>query len=134
MESALKNMAGSRATDVSFVDADGTEGNLLAFVEKAAETLVLFYDPECPTCKDLIHILAADDYLNTAITAGDMQVIAMYPDGKTDHWQQDAPTMPANWTVARSREPIDEEYDLPVIPIVYVIDSSGIVLAKDLQL
>lgn len=132
MRKTLLNCRGAIANDFRYIDRDGREGTLHA--QKAAQTLLVFYDPECPHCPEILKRIATDPKVNRGIHAGALKVIAVYAEGKRDVWEKSKNDLPASWTVAYDLTGIldSELYDIPAMPTVYLLDSDCRVLIKDM--
>lgn len=128
---ALLNRPGSIATDIRYLNREGREGNLHTF--EAPQTLLIFYDPECSHCSEILNKIANHQGINEAIENGKLGVLAIYAEGKRDVWDKTKADMPRNWTIGYDLTGIlDRElYDLPAMPIVYLLDDDHRVLLKD---
>ena len=63
---ALKNRRGTTGADFRFIGRDGTESTLHRALRGAAQTIVMFYDPDCEVCADVEKRLASDQELITS--------------------------------------------------------------------
>lgn len=128
---ASLNCPGSIANNIEFEERNGRHSSLHATT--GDRIMLIFYDPECPHCNDILHELAESRPLNEAIDGGRMSVIAIYAEGKRDVWDNTKATMPANWLVGYDLTDIlgHELYELPLMPIIYILDSTHRVLLKD---
>lgn len=132
LRKANLNRVGTIANDFRFIDRDGNEETLHNF--KANHLMLIFYDPECPHCRELLKDKAANPRVNAAIESGELTVLAVYAEGKRDVWEKTKDDMPEQWTVAYDLTGIlDQElYDLPAMPIAYALSKEKRVLSKDL--
>ncbi len=123
-----KNRVGSKAPDFKFTDSKGKSGSLSSFVAQRGETLVYFFDSQCPTCEELIPY--ADE-----VAAG-RPVIAVCPRGYADGFDDAAGLFPADWTVVCDQGEIDANdlYLFPVLPAAYLIGPDMTILAKEIKL
>lgn len=128
---ALLNCPGSIATDFHYLTSQGERLSLHEL--KSKYTLLVFYDPECPHCSDILKILARDKGVNFAIDAGHLKVLAVYAEGHRDVWERTKGNMPAGWMVGYDLTGVLDNnlYDLPAMPILYLLDSEKRVLLKD---
>lgn len=128
---ASLNRPGTIATDFIYIDRDGNRSNLHSL--QSAQTMVVFYDPECPHCKEILDQLAANPRINAAIADKELTVLAIYTEGKTDVWKNALGEMPPNWIIGCDRSDIvkNDLYHLPAMPIVYLLDSEKRVILKD---
>ena len=101
---------------------------------KAEKTLLLFYDPECDHCDEIVGKLQKDPLLNRRIAEGKMKVLAVYADGNIDLWKKDLPSMPKNWTIVRDISRIQPLglYILRAMPAIYLLDANKKVIKKEL--
>lgn len=128
---ASLNRPGSTAADFEFIDRNLRQGSL--HTTTGERIMLIFYDPECPHCNDILSELAASVNLNEAIATGQMTVIAIYAEGKRDLWDSTKSDMPDNWQVGYDLTGILDRglYDLPAMPVIYLLDSTCRVLLKD---
>ena len=128
----MKNRVGSVATDFRYIDSAGKSGSLHSL--KAEKTLLLFYDPECDHCDEIVGKLQKDPLLNRRIAEGKMKVLAVYADGNIDLWKKDLPSMPKNWTIVRDISRIQPLglYILRAMPAIYLLDANKKVIKKEL--
>lgn len=131
LRKASLNRPGSIATDIRYLDRRGMEGSLHTF--EAPQILLVFYDPECPHCPEILTQISSHPGINKAIEDGNLGVLAIYAEGKRDVWDKTKADMPRNWTVGYDLSGIldNELYDLPAMPIIYLLDSSRRVILKD---
>ncbi|MDE5812734.1 MAG: DUF5106 domain-containing protein [Muribaculaceae bacterium] len=126
------NRPGTKAKDFRFIDRDGREGSLHSI--DTQQTLLVFYDPECPHCPEILERIAKNKKVNAAIEEGILMVVAVYAEGKRNVWEKTKRDLPENWTVAYDLTGVlDEElYDLPAMPYVFLLDKHKKVLIKDM--
>ena len=128
---AMLNRPGTPANDFEFEDRDGRRRSLYQL--QGEKILLIFYDPECPHCNDILREIAGSRRLNAAIAAGNITVAAIYAEGKRDVWRSTCREMPAEWTVGYDLSGIldNDLYDLPAMPLLYLLDRNKRVLLKD---
>lgn len=128
---AMLNRPGSIAADFHYLERHGGESSLHAL--QSPLTLLVFYDPECPHCDDILRSLASSESINKAIADKNLTVIAIYAEGKRDVWDKTRDDLPGNWLVGYDLTGIlDEEiYDLPAMPTPYLLDGDKRVVLKD---
>jgi hypothetical protein len=127
----MKNRVGSVATDFIYMDRDGKTGSLHEF--KAEETLLIFYDPDCDNCAEIIEKLRYNRALNSKIMCGRMKVLAVYAGENRALWEQHLAKMPANWLVGRAVSKIQPLglYVLRAMPAIYLLDRDKKVVKKE---
>ncbi len=133
LECALKNRPGHKAADFRYTALDGTRQSLRSFCKGSELTLLVFYDPDCETCKSTIVQLSSSYPLNEVIASGRMRVLSVYPDGDASLWRATASQMPSSWSLGIDDGTIEEEqlYILPAMPTLYLLDSASTVILKD---
>lgn len=131
LRKASLNRPGCAATDFNYLDRKGREGSLYKF--SAPQTILIFYDPECPHCPEILRDVASHRGINRAISEGNLRVLAIYAEGKRDVWDKTKADMPGNWTVGYDLTGIldNDLYDLPAMPIIYLLDGDKRVILKD---
>ena len=132
MERITGNRIGDQAQDFCYVTADGRHRQLSQTATDRL-TLLLFYDPDCDNCRNMIARLRTDDVVNKAIAKGQLTVLAIYTEEDYDRWSATLKDMPASWTVATDHAVVttNELYDLTVMPALYLLDTQKRVVQKD---
>ena len=127
----MKNRVGSVATDFIYIDSKGETKSLHKFV--ADETLLIFYDPDCDNCTEIIEQLRYNKVLNAKIASGHLRVLAIYAEDNADLWKKELSKMPANWSVGRAVSKIRALglYVLRAMPAIYLLDKDKKVIKKD---
>lgn len=133
LELVRRNNVGDKATDFVYYLSDGTRHTLAATPVKSDRLLLMFYDPECESCHEVLLQMAADTALTEAVRAGKLSVLAVYTEGNEEAWRKALPDMPEGWTVGTDREAVKTGalYDLKAMPSLYLLDGSKTVLLKD---
>lgn len=128
---AMLNRRGTTAADFRYRERHGSESRLHEL--KSPLTLLIFYDPECPHCNDILRALASSKTINRAIAEKNLTVIAIYAEGKREIWEKSLNDMPDNWLVGYDLSGIldNEIYNLPAMPTPYLLDSNKKVILKD---
>ena len=130
-----QNRPGMIANDFRFIDRDGVTATLhsLFTPEERSKLLLVFYDPDCTSCHKIISSLATDSKINSDIDNGTLRVLAVYTEGNRDLWERTKGDMPSNWRVVYDLSGIvaNDLYDLPSMPSLYRLSSTGRVELKD---
>lgn len=129
-QSARKNQPGTTAADITFVTPDDSTHLLSDF--RGSLTLIFFNDPDCESCALVKQRIAHSSVLNGLITNHRLRIVGIYPFSDERLWRQTEypPCIINGWD--RNGDIMDREtYVLPTFPLFYLIDSHGIVQAKD---
>lgn len=131
LANAMKNRPGYKAADFSFTTRSGLRSTLYA--TEAKRLLLVFYDPECDHCSEILRMLREDATLCSQVGKGELQVLAVYTEGNRPVWHDTCGSMPKDWTVAIDESGIVEHqiYDIPAMPVLYLLDADKTVLLKD---
>lgn len=133
LELVRRNNVGEKATDFVYYLSDGTRHTLASTPVKSNRLLLMFYDPECESCHEVLLRMAADATLDEAVRTGKLSVLAIYTEGNEEAWRKALPDMPEGWTVGNDREAVKTGalYDLKAMPSLYLLDGKKTVLLKD---
>ena len=95
---ASQNRIGMMANDFEYTLADGTTGRLHDI--DADYTILMFNNPDCPMCREIIDEIGASPMLNEMQELGRVRVIAVYPDSDLEAWHRYHAQMPRRWIVS----------------------------------
>lgn len=128
-----RNRPGTRATSFAYRLADGTRRTLHETPVKGNRLLLVFYDPECPSCHEILSEMINDRDLAEAVAAGSVTVLAVYTEGNEEAWRKALPDMPQGWMVATDHQAVKDGalYDLKAMPSLYLLDADKKVILKD---
>lgn len=132
LRSVSKNRVGSAAADFVYQLADKSS-HRLSEVE-SPYTLLLFFDPSCDECHQVIELLAHADWLTERIGQKQVTVLAIYPGEEHSLWRQMQPQMPSDWVVGLDADGViygQELYDLQGFPSLYLLDAQKQVILKE---
>lgn len=131
-----RNKVGDKATDFSYYLPDGQKKSLVATSTRGNRLLLVFYDPECESCHEVLREMTADASLAEAVKAGRVTVLAIYTEGNQEAWKKGLADMPEGWIIGTDRQKVKEEalYDLKAMPSLYLLDGQKRVLLKDAPL
>lgn len=134
LKMAQKNRIETVATDFSFTTREGKRMKLSQF--KAEKLVLVFYDPECPHCGEILERLYRNPRLQQAIAIGKAKVLAVYTEGNRKLWEETKEKMPIEWSVAIDESKIVERdlYDISAMPMVYLLDNEKRVIIKDAKI
>ncbi|MCI6049202.1 MAG: DUF5106 domain-containing protein [Phocaeicola plebeius] len=128
-----RNCPGKVATDFVYFLPDGSRHSLAQTRAKNNRLLLVFYDPECPSCHETMQEMVADGMLAEAVKAGKLTVLAVYTEGNQEVWKRTLVDLPQGWTVGSDHETVKQGalYDLKAMPSLYLMDGTKRVLLKD---
>lgn len=128
-----RNCPGKVATDFVYFLPDGSKRSLAQTRAKNNRLLLVFYDPECPSCHETMQEMVADGLLAEAVKAGKLTMLAVYTEGNQEVWKRTLSDLPQGWTVGSDHETVKQGalYDLKAMPSLYLLDGSKKVLLKD---
>lgn len=128
---AKKNRIGAIASDFRYVDRDGSRHTLHSM--PGIRLLLIFYDPDCPHCSDILRQLHESRVLGQMISKHELEVLAIYTEGDAALWNMTKAMMPSEWHVGMDADGILAKgiYSLPAMPVIYLLDGRKRVLLKD---
>lgn len=130
-----RNNPGAEAEDFTYFLPGGERRSLRTTKIDGSHLLLLFYDPECPTCHDVLGQMSSDRALADAVSGHKLTVLAIYTEGDEDAWRRSLHEMPAGWVTGQDRQQVQDNalYDLKAMPSLYLLDKDKKVLLKDAQ-
>ena len=133
LECALKNRPGHIAADFRFVTREGEHKTLHSF-DTSGNILLIFYDPDCDTCREIMERLASDASLLEMAVGGELTVMAIYAGEDRDLWEATAARLPQEWVVGYDQGAIEEaeSYDFRQSPTLYLLSSDKRVITKEI--
>lgn len=135
LKSVSKNKVGSMAADFSYTKPDGSRHQLSEV--QTPLTLLLFFDPECDDCHQVIMRLEKTDVLNQLTADRQLTVLAVYPGENKRLWQTMAQHMLPTWEIGMDESQTiynKELYDILGFPSMYLLDQQKTVILKDASL
>lgn len=131
LEMVRKNRPGTTATDFAYTDRHGNRHTL--HTTRGKHLLLLFYDPACSHCSQILDGLRESTIIGKLIQNKDLSVLAVYTEGDRRLWDDTKASLPREWSVAidESRVVERELYALPAMPVIYLLDGQKTVLLKD---
>ena len=134
LEAARKNRPGMTAADFSYTTREGVRTTLHQ-AHSEEQLLLLFYDPECEHCKEIMASLQQNATLNRLVAEKRLTVLAVYSGDDHDLWERDAAALPADWTVGYEPGWLQDTgaYVLRAMPTLYLLDRNKRVIQKDVQ-
>lgn len=126
------NRIGTPAADFVFIDTKGRRQTLYGI--RAEYTLLIFGNPGCAACQELMTTMSADPQLSALIDSGRLKVVDIYIDDEIDNWKAHKAEYPAQWINGYdpdSRIRMELLYNVRGIPSLYLLDAEKTVLLKD---
>jgi len=126
-----KNRVGQLAENFNYVTSNSKEASLFSI--KSQYTLLYFYNPDCPYCKETKLKMGESSILQQLKSSPQklcILAISIAP-GKSK-WLKYISTLPSHWVNGYNAEiPTQERYDLRAIPSLYLLDEHKKVICKD---
>lgn len=137
LEMLRKNRVGTKATNFTFTLTTGKIGNLWDI--PAERTLLLFYDPNCEHCRDVIRELSKSEVINTFLSHSKQpipkfSVVAVCLESNMNTWKKQQLSLPSTWVRGCDAENVltDKKlYLLRSIPSMYLLGEDKQVLLKE---
>lgn len=128
-----RNMPGEKASAFTYIDRNGDKQSLYRTPVLNNRLLLIFYDPECPHCHEILQQIVSDKQLTEAVSSRRLTVLAIYTEGNIEAWNEACRSMPCQWIIGTDQEQIKQEalYDLKAMPAIYLLDADKRVLLKD---
>lgn len=126
------NQFGQKVPDFKYKDGAGRVGSLYGI--KADFTVLMFSNPGCNACKDIVDELESQIYMDDMIKAGRFAILSMYVDAEVEKWREYLPNYPSDWIVGRDHLQLlrdGDGYDIRAIPSLYLLDADKRVILKD---
>ncbi|QQT25891.1 DUF5106 domain-containing protein [Sphingobacterium spiritivorum] len=136
LKTVQKNKEGTPASPFSVTLQSGKVVKLRDI--ESPYLLVMFYEPDCNSCKATIAKMKEIPELNTLIDHKKLlKVLAVYAVGNEEIWKDYFSEMPANWLngIDKNQHILTHNlYDLKAAPTMYLLDQDQRVLLKDTDL
>lgn len=122
LETARKNRPGTFAADFTYTDRGGSR-RTLRDTPGREWLLLMFYDPECPSCAEVAEATRESPSISKLIGEGRLAVLAIYTEGDRKVWSNTKASMPREWTVGIDNSRIAERglYNLASMPALYLL-------------
>lgn len=131
LEMARKNRLGTRAADFSYVDRNGRTHTLHS-TAAPGELLLIFYSPDCESCKETLSKMKVDNEVMRRVASGSLTVLLIDAEDDYDKWSESVDSLPDTWIVGHDISDIIENdlYDIPATPTVYLLDRNKRVIKR----
>lgn len=133
LELVRRNRPGEKAEDFAYYTPDGTRQTLHHTPVQGKHLLLLFYDPECSHCQEVMEVLQDSPRLNQLLRCGEATLLAIYTEGNEQAWRESLPLLPRRWLKGNDREAVKQQalYDLKAMPSLYLLNADKQVVLKD---
>ena len=130
MDDVSKNLPGTIAGDFPYTDSNGRESTLHA-LWGAGYTILMFYDPECRHCHQVIDFLSRSEPVNRRLDEKSLRILAV--DTSESDMPADALSIPPTWVSARTDESVEDAglYSFREMPALYLLSPGNEVILKD---
>lgn len=120
------NAEGTPASDFRFDLDGGPRGLSLSRYLKGKPLCIVFYDPDCHHCSEVINELSPS-------LAGNVNVLAVCVESTPERWEETRGALPLGWARAFDRSDIAETeiYMLRSLPSIYLLDADHNVVLKN---
>lgn len=136
LEMAKKNRPGMKAKDFKYITKDGVKSSLYNTPVGSEGLILIFYDPECDHCKEIISALNQNPQIAQWIENKTYTVLAVDIAEDQDQWEKTLDKMPNNWIVGYNTDGVEDRdlYYFPALPVIYILGSDYIVKEKDVKI
>lgn len=134
LASCRNNRPGSRAADFTYTDSKGRMNSLHAVTGEY--TVLLFSNPGCPACREIISILKDSPQINAMVQAGRLTLLSIYIDEDLAEWYKGLSDYPHEWITGYNQDLSIRDcltYDVRAIPSLYFLDKDKNVIFKDIS-
>jgi len=132
LEMISKNRVGDIAADFVYTMGSGKTSTLHKI--KGNKILLLFYDPECRNCAQLMRDVRLSSILAVEVENKRLTLFAFYPGADEIAWNSYRGEIPSSWINGYDGKNVVEDkvlYDLKAIPSLYLLDKEKKVILKD---
>lgn len=126
------NAMGTPAADFSFTDTRGRRRTLYGI--GADFLLLIFGNPDCAACKDLVVEMESSPTVTELIDSGRLKVVDIFIDREVDQWKARVADYPAAWINGYDHTFTirdDMLYNVRAVPSMYLLDKDKRVIFKD---
>lgn len=128
------NAPGAYAADFTYTDAKGRMHSL--YETRSEYTLLLFSNPGCPACREIIGMLKSSPIINSMEQQGRLALLSIYIDEDVSAWYQGLSDYPEEWITGYNQDLTIRDnlvYDVRAIPSLYLLDRDKKVIFKDIS-
>ena len=133
LEEVRKNNPGDMAPDFIFETREGLTKRLYD-INGSEHIMLIFYDPECDHCEEVMGRISNNPEINEDINTGFLTILAVSSGNDRRKWQQKSPYLPSNWIVGYENGDLEDDgrYVLRASPTIFLLDADKKILIKDM--
>ena len=134
LEAVTKNHPGLIAADFDFFKPDNSLSSLYKTnTNPPSDLILIFYDPTCEHCLEVIAEMRQSDLIRKKITDGNLNVLALFSGEDKDLWLANLGYLDQKWIAGYDDGTLQDEglYILRTMPTIYLLDSSKRVILKE---
>lgn len=126
IEAAVKNRPGTKASDFNMSIRDGRDVDLWS-IPTSRKTVVLFYDPDCDHCSEVI------GEMKSSCADQMYDIIAVDISGDKDLWMNTRHRIPQSWISAFAINDLEDEeiYIFNKMPTIFILNPDKTVVSKN---
>lgn len=132
LEALRKNRPGMQAADFAYTRPDGSRTTLRE-TAVSGRLLLIFYDPTCDHCREVMGQLRDDLRVARAVAAGEAEVLAICVGGDRAALLESSAGLPETWLLGCDEGLIydSELYMLRSMPTLFLLDADQRVVLKN---
>lgn len=139
LQLAERNRVGEPATDFLCLTNDGKRQRMTE-LSRSPLTLLLFYDPDCEQCQDLLFRLRHSGLINSAIkeqrltlVAVDCGAFGVRSEELGVRSEEERVRSEEDWVMVFADDQLEKDmlYDLTTLPVLYLLDADKKVIQKE---
>lgn len=134
-EAVTRNREGLIASDFNYSTPSSSKTSLYATAVPGKYLMMIFYDPDCDHCREVMRSLTANAKVMTRIGSGDIKVLAVYSGDDKELWEERIAEQPSDWIVGYEDGTMQDEgiYILRQMPTIYILDQNKRVVRKEVR-
>lgn len=134
-EAVTRNREGLIAADFSYTTQTSPKNTLYGTAIPGKYLVMIFYDPDCDHCREVMRTLASNSGVRSRIDSGDIAVLAVYSGDDKELWEERIAELPSEWIIGYEDGTMQDEgvYILRQMPTIYILDQNKRVLRKEVR-
>lgn len=130
----LKNRPGNKASNFEYITSKNSGKTHLYDTKPGSEgILLIFYDPDCESCKMILEDLSLNSTLQYLINHNAVRVLAIDAEDDRKRWEETYKSLPQNWITGFNTDAILDRdiYVNTASPTIYILNPEFKVIIKD---